>query len=187
MKKNHFSMIDFPHFCVLYSMDTSVFLQKLSILRPSLERLARTKFGLQEDVEDLMQEVSLRLCVNHEDWDNNQDIQPIAITILKNYVINLRRNIPTESLDEYLDVPHFNTPHHLVETKDEAAFILKLMGHLPPLQQLILRLKDSEGYEVAEIAQIANTTPNSIYNNLSRARQKIKSMTHYESINRKVL
>jgi len=78
--------------------------------------------------------------------------------------------IENQTLETYV-----MTPHQFTENKDLGHFIWKLIEQLPPLQQMIMRLKDIEGHEVEEIAQITNTTPEAVRMNLSRARKKIRN------------
>ena len=47
---------------------------------------------------------------------------------------------------------------------------------LPPLQQRVLQMKDMEGYETAEIAEITGITPEAVRNNLSRARKRMRKL-----------
>jgi DNA-directed RNA polymerase specialized sigma24 family protein len=42
-------------------MNTDIFLKRVAIIRPDLERLARKKLSVQADAEDLVQEVLMRL------------------------------------------------------------------------------------------------------------------------------
>lgn len=48
------------------------------------------------------------------------------------------------------------------------------MDRLPPLQAQILRMKEIEGYDKEEIIKITGCTPESLRQNLSRARRRIK-------------
>jgi RNA polymerase sigma-70 factor (ECF subfamily) len=156
-------------------MDTHIFLQKIKIIQPDLVRIAKAKLKVQEDIDDLMQDITLRLWTSRKIWETHQECKPLALNILRNCLINLhRKSKQMESIEEHLSLAHHDTPHHLTETKDLAHFIWECMEHLPPLQQRILRLKDIENYEVEEIEQIANLPTSAIYNNLSRARQKIR-------------
>jgi len=156
-------------------MNTDIFLQKVTIIRPDLERLARRKLSVQADAEDLVQEVLMRLWLVREKWETHQNGKPLAVTILNHCVIDrYRKTKEMEPIDEQTLLVHKETPHQYTETKDLGRYIWSLIEQLPPLQQLIMRLKDIEGHEVEEIAQITNTTPEAVRMNLSRARKKIR-------------
>jgi RNA polymerase sigma-70 factor (ECF subfamily) len=159
-----------------YCMNTEIFLQRVKIIRPDLEKLARKKVGVQEDAEDLVQEVLMRLWLIREKWETHENCQPLAIHILNHCIIDRYRKIKEmETLENQHLVATEETPHQYVEAKDLGHYIWNLIAQLPPLQQLIMRLKDIEGHEIEEIAQITNTTPEAIRMNLSRARKKIRN------------
>ena len=61
-----------------------------------------------------------------------------------------------------------------LEQHDTVARIRWLISKLPSLQQTIIRMKDVEGYELAEIAEITGTQVEAVRVNLSRARKKIR-------------
>ena len=54
------------------------------------------------------------------------------------------------------------------------ARIMKMIDVLPELQRTIVRLRDVEGLEFAEIALITGHTENAIRVNLSRGRQTVR-------------
>ena len=169
-------MLHFILLCVLYSMNTDIFLQRVTLIRPNLERLALKKLGVQEDAEDLVQEVLMRLWLSREKWETHQDCKPLALHIFKHCILDrYRKTIETEPIEEQPLETYIMTPHQYTENKDFGRFIWKLIEQLPPLQQMIMRLKDIEGHEVEEIAQIANITPEAVRMNLSRARKKVRN------------
>jgi len=156
-------------------MNTEIFLQRVTFIRPDLERLARRKLSVQADAEDLVQEVLMRLWLTREKWETHQNCKPLAINILEHCVIDrYRKKREMEPIENQPFIAHIETPHQYTEAKDLGRFIWKLIEQLPPLQQLIMRLKDIEGHEVEEIAQITNTTPEAVRMNLCRARKRIR-------------
>jgi len=168
-------MLRFMHWHVLINMNTEIFLQRVTLIRPDLERLARKKLSVQADAEDLVQEVLMRLWLVREKWSAHQNCKPLAITILEHCAIDrYRKTKEMEPIENQTLITHTETPHQYTEARDFGRFIWKLMEQLPPLQQMIMRLKDIEGHEVEEIAQITNTTPEAVRMNLCRARKKIR-------------
>ena len=59
-------------------------------------------------------------------------------------------------------------------TADEVVLIEKIMEGLPPLQAQILRMKEIDGYDKEEIMKITGCTAESLRQNLSRARRRIR-------------
>jgi len=156
-------------------MNTEIFLQRVTIIRSDLERLARKKLSVQADAEDLVQEVLMRLWLVREKWSAHQNCKPLAINILEHCVIDrYRKAKEMEPIENQPLVANIETPHQYAETRDLGRFIWTLIEQLPPLQQLIMRLKDIEGHEIEEIAIITNITPEAVRMNLSRARKRIR-------------
>jgi RNA polymerase sigma-70 factor (ECF subfamily) len=156
-------------------MNTDIFLQRVAIIRPDLERLARRKLIVQADAEDLVQEVLMRLWLIREKWEMHQNCKPLAVNILQHCIIDRYRKIKEmESIENQTLLVHEETPHQYTEAKDLGRYLWSLIAQLPPLQQLIMRLKDIEGHEVEEIAQIINTTPEAVRMNLSRGRRTVR-------------
>ena len=75
-------------------------------------------------------------------------------------------------------------PDEILEEKETNAAIRKIIAMLPQLQQQVLRLKDIEGCETEEIVAITGISVESVRNNLSRARKKVRELYGYY-LNRK--
>jgi RNA polymerase sigma-70 factor (ECF subfamily) len=55
-----------------------------------------------------------------------------------------------------------------------AALTKRFISALPDKQRIVIHLRDVEGYEIEEIAQILETDEASVRVNISRARKRIK-------------
>jgi len=55
-----------------------------------------------------------------------------------------------------------------------------MIDDLPELQRTVIRMRDVEGMELSEIADITSLSENAVTVNLSRARQKIREKIIYE-------
>ena len=67
-----------------------------------------------------------------------------------------------------------SSPEVLLEQQDTVEVIRRIIEKLPTLQQSIIRMKDVEGYELFEIAEITGTQVEAVRVNLSRARKKVR-------------
>jgi RNA polymerase sigma-70 factor (ECF subfamily) len=65
-------------------------------------------------------------------------------------------------------------PAEILEQQDAVACIRHLIEQLPSLQQTIIRMKDIDGYELSEIAEITGAQVEAVRVNLSRARKRIR-------------
>jgi len=156
-------------------MNTETFLQRVEIIRPDLERLVRRKISVQVDAEDLLQEVLMRLWLIREKWNTHKNCKPLAINILEHCIVDrYRKTKEMEPIENQPFIAQEKTPLQYAEAKDLVRYIWSLIEQLPPLQQLIMRLKDIEEIEVDEIALITNTTPEAVRMNLCRARKKVR-------------
>ena len=86
--------------------------------------------------------------------------------------LNVNRLV--EELESVTLVSDAVSPDEQLEQRDAAECIRHLIAQLPALQQTIIRMKDVEGYELAEIAEITATPVENVRVNLSRARKKIR-------------
>ena len=67
-------------------------------------------------------------------------------------------------------------PDELLEIKEEHTLIHRIIAALPPMQGKILRLKEIEGYETDEIAELTGISVEAVRNNLSRARRQLREV-----------
>lgn len=146
---------------------------------PLRERLVQLSFRLTEDradAEDIVQEALLRLWTIRARLDDYHSVEALAVQVTKNLSLDRLRTRKRPEGEVELGLPDRGAkdPAQQLEERDSAACIRRLIDRLPPLQQTIIRMKDVEGYEIAEIAAITGTTPEAIRVNLSRGRKKIR-------------
>ena len=133
----------------------------------------------QVEAEDVVQDVFLKLWSIRDRLDDVQNVEALAFKVTKNKVLDELKKCREERIDGitatdlYASVTTEN-PENDVVMNDTVAHIKRLIGMLPSLQQTIIRMKDVEGYELAEIAEITDTQVEAVRMNLSRARKKIR-------------
>jgi RNA polymerase sigma-70 factor (ECF subfamily) len=144
-------------------------------LRQTLFRAALKWLQQEEDAEDAVQETLLRLWNIREQLDTVANPGAFAMQTIKNICIDRLRvhKEKTEADDFYLGA-HNETPYSETEKKDEIALVKQIIEHLPELQKIIIRMRDIEGYEIKEIAEITGTQVSAVTVNLSRARKKVR-------------
>ena len=157
-------------------MDKIVFNRLLSALRPKMYRLALSFTRRTDEAEDVVQDVGIKLWERRDDLAAFSSVEAYAMNAVRNRCIDVARS-PHNRMDELVeahDTAHGRTPHQMLEQADMAAFVRKLVERLPEQQKMVMRLRDIEGYELDEIAQILEITDGAVRTNLSRARQKIR-------------
>lgn len=147
-------------------------------LRAKLLNYARKLTDEQEDAEDAVQEVLLKLWNKRLELEQYRSIEAFAMTLTHNLCMDMWRSKRNENLP--LDVVQVaaptGTPERLLEIKDEIRLMHEIIESLPPLQRTIMQMKDIEEYESDEIAEITGCGAEAIRSNLSRARKKVREI-----------
>ena len=147
-------------------------------LRAKLLNYARKLTDEQEDAEDAVQEVLLKLWNKRLELEQYRSIEAFAMTLTHNICMDMWRAKRTDtlSLDLVQTATPTGTPERLLEIKDEIRLMHEIIDSLPPLQRTIMRMKDIEEYESDEIAEITGCSAEAIRSNLSRARKKVRDI-----------
>lgn len=130
-----------------------------------------------EDAEDVVQEVLLKLWNSRQDLERYRSIEALAMTLTRNVCLDLRRRRrDCVSLESLQVATVENSPEFLLEMQDEVRLVRNIIELLPPLQRTILQMKDIEGYESEQIAQIIDSNVEAVRSNLSRARRRVRDI-----------
>lgn len=140
--------------------------------RGSMLATARSLLHSQEEAEDVVQEVLLKLFTLRERIDLSSNPDALAQVAVKRAALNLLRSAKRHSMVEYrADMSPF--VDDAAEAAELLATVLEIMDALPSKQQMVLRLKHIDCMEVEEIASVAQMSVDAVYQNLSRARRSI--------------
>jgi len=147
-------------------------------LREKLFHIARNILEEEQDAEDTVQDVLLKLWHLRDSLDRYDSIAAFATTVTKNSCIDLlrirsRQSSPNNYLDGQISV---DNPYLQLERGNTEEVLKKIIARLPPLQQSIIKMKDIEEFEVDEIAEITGMQPEIVRVNLSRARKKVREV-----------
>ncbi|MDR0994770.1 MAG: RNA polymerase sigma factor [Tannerella sp.] len=126
------------------------------------------------EAEDVVQETFLKLWNLRGKLDAYRQVEALAFTVAKNQALDVLKLRKTTVPLDALPLEGGSSPAELLEAHDAVGCIRRLVEALPPLQRDIIRMKDIEGYETEEIAEITGSRPEAVRVNLSRARKKIK-------------
>ena len=145
-------------------------------IRERLFHIAQRILVEEQEAEDAVQEVLLKLWHTRDSLDNYDSPAAFATTVIKNHCLDrLKVKNRQESLnDAYYERAGNDNPYLQLERKNTTEILQKIIENLPPLQQAIIRMKDMEEYEVEEIAEITGTNIDAVRVNLSRARKKVR-------------
>lgn len=143
-------------------------------LKDKLFRFALRMTMQREEAEDIVQEVMIKLWNNRENWGNIENIESYAMTICRNLSLDhLRKrpmtvSSPAEQPEESLN------PYEQIYAQEQLRHIHALMAQLPDKQRACMHLRDFEGKNYKEIAEILGITEDQVKVNIFRARNFIK-------------
>lgn len=143
-------------------------------LRRSLRDYLQRLTGNDDDAEDIVQEVMLRLWNMRSRIEAGAKVSALAYTTARNLHRDRWRHqncCRSEGEDMLQNVA---VEDLRAERNDEMRLIGRIVESLPPLQQQIFRMKEIEGYESEEIMQILGCSADNLRKNLSRARLRIR-------------
>lgn len=164
------------------NMHLERFKQEIIPLRPKLLVQASRMLEDGEEAEDVVQEVLLRLWTLREQLTEVGNPAGFAMQTTKNICIDkLRARKPTCEVEDIYIGSNEQTPYSTAETNDSTAIVREIINRLPGLQKQIICMRDIEGYELSEIAEITGTQATAVSMNLSRARKKVRD--EYIAIN----
>ncbi len=136
-----------------------------------LQQALRLSASDTDTAEDLVQETLIRLWELREELGNHPNVAALASTILRNkWNDHWRWSQHTQNDEQLLKHLHDSTS----ALSDDMELINFIVNHLPPLQQRIFRMKEIEGYEKEEIMLVTGCSDESLRQNLSRARRRIR-------------
>ncbi len=161
-------------------MNLQTFKSDVISKKNKLYRFAFQILESQPEAEDTVQEVMIKLWDMGDQLDEYQSIEALAVRMVKNLSLNKRkakRNqmYSMENLDNH-STTSFISPDKAIEMKDTKRLVEDAMEQLSETQEMILRLRDIEEYEMEEIAKIMQKDETYIRVNLCRARKKISEI-----------
>ncbi len=141
-----------------------------------LYRFAYRLLGNSMDSEDMVQEVLLKLWARREKLGEYKNLEAFAMVVLKNMCLDKlkAKGYRSDDLNERMNDTGSRSPYKSLELTDMSEKVKMIIDELPEHQKMIIHLRDVEGYEFEEIAEVMQMSLNSIRVNLSRARKKVR-------------
>lgn len=145
----------------------------ITSIRDTLYRLALSIVVDSATAEDIVQDVSERVWRARDTVLQSEHPKAYICRMAHNLAIDCVRQRGRERgiALEGVAVEDGNSESNI---RDMVALTRKIISQLPDKQQLIIHLRDVEGYEFEEIAQIAECDETSVRMNLSRARKRVR-------------
>ena len=146
---------------------------------PLSDRFYRVAYHIlesQEDAEDAVQELYLKLIKTPDKLSNIQDPAAYGITMLRNICIDIirrREKLKSEELHEYM-IADASSPDKVATEKDKLRILIHEIDKLPQKQSMVLKMRTIEGLEYDEISQRTGLSQVNIRVLISIARKTLK-------------
>jgi RNA polymerase sigma-70 factor (ECF subfamily) len=132
----------------------------------------------QEEAEDVVQEVFIKLWKMGGKLDEYNCIDALATTMTKNYCIDLLRKQKNNYKGDFNSIDYQNlttpSPQEQLETKESGEILNSIIEKLPEAYKIVIKLRDIEGVSYEEIAEKTDQNINTLRVTLSRARKLIR-------------
>ena len=158
-------------------MEIKAFKKELIPIRDKLFRLAKTMLQNNEDAEDALQEVYMKLWKNNEIIGDLKSPEAYAMKIMKNFCLDKLKSRKNKYMVDIKEpeIGYENfTPFSMVSFENLKDLMLRLFSTLPEQQRMIIHMRDIEHYTYEEIEEVTGMNVNAIRVNLSRARKNVK-------------
>lgn len=144
-------------------------------MRPLLLVIARRYMGNDDDAEDVVQDILLRM------WQMRYTLvmptDRLAKVLVRNRCIDLLRQ--RHSQEAQTD----DMPQEEQGDDERMELMMRAIDALPEMQQTVLRLRHMEGMEMRDIAELIGTSEVAVRKTLSRARQTLRTqLTHSSNL-----
>lgn len=152
---------------------------KISVLplRGKLYGYARKLVGNSDYAEDVTQDVLMKLWEKRYELEQYRSIEAFAMAMIHNACIDITRTEKTGlPLMEDILGDEKSSTGQMLEIRSEVELVKRIIDTLPDVQKLTIRMKDIDGYENEEIAEIAGCNIEAVRSNLSRARKRVREI-----------
>jgi RNA polymerase sigma-70 factor (ECF subfamily) len=132
----------------------------------------------QEEAEDAVQEIFIKLWNLGSKLEEYNSIGALATTMIKNFCIDqIRKNkhiIREEHEGDDLKNIDNESPYSLMENKESGDILYHIIDHLPDIYKYAIMLREIDGLSYEEIAEKTEQNINTLRVTLSRARKMIR-------------
>jgi RNA polymerase sigma-70 factor (ECF subfamily) len=153
--------------------------------RSQIYTLIRTVIGDDTDADDLTQECFVRAYVSivrfRREGAFRTWLTRIAVNVARTYMARRRRAHRSVSLEVASDGERWTSEPFIVESDIEGALgrrraIVRALAQLPEECRVALTLRDVQGFEYHEIAEVLNTPIGTIEARVFRARRRLRPL-----------
>ncbi|GAB6983045.1 RNA polymerase sigma factor [Prevotella dentasini] len=148
-------------------------------LKNELFRLALRITLNRAEAEDIVQDTLMKLWDKRDEWESIDSIEAFSLRICRNLALDRtkKKDNNNDSLDSVgTGEPQTSSnPQDRMIQRDRVRVVREIVDGLPEKQKSCLQLRDFEGKQYKEIADILAITEEQVKVNIFRARQAVKS------------
>jgi RNA polymerase sigma-70 factor (ECF subfamily) len=160
-------------------MSIEVFTQRILPMKDKLYRFALRLLRDVQEAEDAVQDVMVRIWSKKEEWGKWDSLEAYCMTATRNTCVDRMRKQRVLQVQEDRAEDRKSSekdPHEKMINKETGQRIRKCMEALPENQQMVIQLREMEGFSYNEIAEILEMSMEQVKINLFRARNTIKKL-----------
>lgn len=148
---------------------------KILCLRDTMYRLARSLLGEESEAQDAVQDILEKMWRDRDKVRGYTNIKGFILVSVRNNCLDRIRKRKTRysvDLDHSRQLSEKNPGNY--DNEDLVRIAKRAMSELPEKQRSVMHLRDIEGMELEEIAEVMDIDPGAVRSNLSRARKKVR-------------
>ncbi len=165
--------------------DGAAFEELVSRYEGKLYNMGRRMCGHDEDAKEMLQETFLAAYRSLKDFRGDSKFSVWLFKVAKNFCIKMKRKsvyAPEQELsldalmpdridaEPMMRVDWHRTPAEQLLRKELRGILNEAIGALPPDYRMVFLLRDTEGLETAEVAEILDISQAAVKSRLHRAR-----------------
>jgi RNA polymerase sigma factor (sigma-70 family) len=161
-------------------MSLETFKSSIFPVRHKLFRFALRLVGDEEEAQDIVQEVFIKIWNKRAEIDQLQNAEAWCMRLTRNLALDKLKSKRHKTTFPIGDTPlqkesNFPSPYAVMESTDLMARLREMIALLPEKQRMVIQLRDVEGYSYQEIADVMEIDMNQVKVNLFRARTAVKN------------
>ena len=147
-------------------------------LKNEIFRLALRITLNRAEAEDIVQDTLIKVWDKRYEWDSIDSIEAFSLRICRNLALDRlkKKDNNNDSFEDknVAEPPSAHNPQELMIQQDRVRLVREIVNSLPEKQRSCMQLRDFEGKQYKEIADILGITEEQVKVNIFRARQTVK-------------
>ncbi|MCG8411800.1 MAG: sigma-70 family RNA polymerase sigma factor [Bacteroidales bacterium] len=147
-------------------------------LNKKLLSFANRFVGDFDEAKDVVQEIFIKLWSMRETLEKYNSVEALAMRMTRNLCLDKLKLKKTIPIGDGVEIGKEEQSDFGEKYKEQEKFVARVktaIDTLPEPQKTIMQLRDIDGYDYDEIAQIMKLNVNLLRVNVSRARKKVKA------------